>query len=101
MIDQKENDLMLNMSPIIKHQIDGEDDNRKFDHDNKYESCCIRSDKRALSFFTQAIFSGTIIAFCIGMLITNTECATFSRYSPLLTFVIGIWIPNPMMTKQS
>ena len=79
MNDQKENDLMLNMSPIIKHQIDVEDDNRKFDHDNKYESCCIRSDKRALSFFTQAIFSGTIIAFCIGMLITNTDCATFSR----------------------
>ena len=57
MNDQKENDLMLTMSPIIKHQIDVEDDNRKFDHDNKYESCCIRSDKRALIFFTQAIFS--------------------------------------------
>ncbi len=98
MNDQKENDLMLNMSPIIKHQFDVEDDNRKFDHDNKYESCCIRSDKRALGFFTQAIFSRTIIAFCIG---TNTDCATFSRYSPLLTFVIGIWIPNPMMTKQT
>ena len=32
MNEQKENDLMLNMSPIIKHQIDAEDDNRKFEH---------------------------------------------------------------------
>ena len=37
MNDQKENELMLNMSPIIKHQIDVEDDNRKFDHDNLQE----------------------------------------------------------------
>ena len=37
MNDQKENDLMLNMSPIIKHQIDVED-NRKFEHDSTYNS---------------------------------------------------------------
>ena len=97
MNEQKDTDLMLNMSPIIKHQIDVEDDNRKFDHDNTYKSCCLTIDKRALTYFTQAIFSGSIIDFCIGMLSTNTDCATFSRYSPLLTFVIGIRLPNPSM----
>ena len=100
MNEQKENDLMLNMSPIIKHQIDVEDDNRKFDHDNTYRSCCLTIDKRALTYFTQAIFSGSIIAFCIAMLATNTDCATFSRYSPLLTFVVGIWVPNPNMNSK-
>ena len=95
MTDVKEN------STLVQHKIHVEDDQREFEHKYQWNSCCLRVDKRALSFFTQAIFSGTIIAFCIGMLIKNTDCATFSRYSPLLTFVIGIWIPNPMMTKQS
>ena len=82
---------------IIKHDIDVQDENRKFEHDNTYKSCCLTIDKRALTYFTQSIFSASIIGFCIGMLINNTDCDTFSRYSPLLTFVIGIWVPNPNM----
>ena len=82
---------------LIQHQIIVQDEEIKFNHDNTYKSCCLTIDKRALNYFTQAIFSGSIIAFCITMLSTNTDCATFSRYSPLLTFVIGIWVPNPNM----
>ena len=82
---------------LILHKISVEDDEIKFNQDNTYKSCCHTIDKRALHYFTQAIFSGSIIAFCIAMLSRNTDCATFSRYSPLLTFVIGIWVPNPTM----
>ena len=95
MEDQK-NNLILKPS-ITQHQIEVDDENRKFEHTNTYKSCCLTIDKRALNFFTQAIFSGAIIGFCIVMLSTNTDCATFSRYSPLLTFIIGIWVPNPHM----
>ena len=91
-----ENEVKENKE-LIQHQIIVEDDERKFNHDNTYRSFCLTCDKRALNYFTQAIFSGSIIAFCIAMLSTNTDCATFSRYSPLLTFVIGIWVPNPNM----
>ena len=93
-MDDKEN---KENKELIQHQIIVQDEEIKFNHDNTYKSCCLTIDKRALNYFTQAIFSGSIIAFCIAMLSTNTDCATFSRYSPLLTFVIGIWVPNPNM----
>ena len=100
MNDQKENELMLNMSPIIKHQIDVEDDNRKFDHDNTYNSCCFRCDKRALQFIVQTMFSAIVIVFCITILLINQDCATFSRYGPLLGLVIGVWLPQPHMNSK-
>ena len=77
----EEHNLVLKPS-ITQHQIEVEDENRKFEHTNTYKSCCLTINKRALNFFTQAIFSGAIIGFCIVMLSTNTDCATFSRYSP-------------------
>lgn len=86
---------------ITRHKIEIEDDEIKFNHDNTYKSCCFRCDKRALNYFTQAVFSGAIISFCIAMLATNQDCATFSRYSPLLTFIIGIWVPNPNMNPKN
>ena len=62
-----------------------------------WNSCCLKVDKRALTFFTQATFSGLTVGFCIVMLITAQDCATFSRYSPLLTLVIGVWLPSPQL----
>ena len=93
-MDEKE---LKESKELILHKIEVEDEIIKFNHDHTYKSCCLTIDKRALHYFTQAIFSGSIIAFCIAMLSTNTDCATFSRYSPLLTFIIGIWVPNPNM----
>ena len=92
-MDEKEN---KENNEAILHKISVEDE-LKFNHDNTKKSYCLVCDKRASNYFTQAIFSGSIIAFCIAMLSTNTDCATFSRYSPLLTFVIGIWVSNPNM----
>ena len=90
-------------STLVNHKIAVEDDERQFEHKYQWTSCCLRVDKRALSFFTQAAFSGSIVAFCITMLITSQDCATFSRYSPLLTLIVGVWIPNPSLaqTKDS
>ena len=80
---------------VTKHQIEVDSEERKFDHSYKWESCCLRVDKRALSFFTQAAFSAGIVAFTVGMMVVHQDCATFSRYSPLLTLVIGVWLPSP------
>ena len=91
MTDAKEN------STLVNHKIAVEDNEREFEHKYQWSSCCLRVDKRALSFFTQAAFSGSIVAFCIAMLITAQDCATFSRYSPLLTLVVGVWLPSPQL----
>ena len=62
-----------------------------------WRSCCLTVDKRAALFISQLGVGITIIGFCIGMLVNNTDCATFSRWGPLLTFVIGVFLPAPRM----
>ena len=84
-------------STLVNHKIAVEDDERQFEHKYQWNSCCLRVDKRALSFFTQAGFSAAIAGFCIGMLITNQDCPTFSRSSPLLGLVVGVWLPSPQL----
>ena len=91
----------------ITHQIDVEDKKiadeekeKEFEHKFYWTSCCIRMDKRAISYFSQMLFSAVIIAFCIAMLVSNQNCDTFSRYSPLLTFVIGYLMPQPNLKSD-
>lgn len=91
----------------LTHQIDVEDkkiavetDEREFKHKFYWESCCLRIDKRAITYFSQMTFSAVIIAFCISMLVANQNCETFSRYSPLLTFVVGYLMPQPALKND-
>ena len=86
--------LIIDTPKLLQHKIDVEDE-RKFNHDNTWTSCCLRVDKRALNYVTQASFSAAIVIFCIVMLLSNQNCDAFSRYSPLLTLVVGVWLPNP------
>ena len=95
MIDTKDSSSLI--KKIEEHKITVEDEERKFQHETTWNSCCLKVDKRALVYFTQAGFSATIVAFCITLLGLNQDCATFSRYSPLLTLVVGIWLPQPQM----
>ena len=80
----------------IEYKMGVVDDERKY----HWNSCCLKVDKRALSFFTQVTFSALTVAFCIVMLITSQDCVTFSRWSPLLTLVIGVWLPSPQLKES-
>ena len=86
---------------LVQHKIELENNQVQFAHKYTWKSCCLQVDKRALSFFTQAGFSAAIVGFCIVMLITAQDCETFSRYSPLLTLVIGVWLPSPQLKADS
>ena len=94
-MDPKDSSSLI--KKIEEHKISVEDEQIKFEHETTWNSCCLKVDKRALVYFTQAGFSATIVAFCISLLAINQDCATFSRYSPLLTLVVGIWLPQPQM----
>ena len=84
-------------SAVVAHKFQVEDDERKFQHETTWRSCCLTVDKRALLYFGQMGIGIVIIAFCLAMLIQNENCETFSRYSPLLTFVVGIMLPAPKL----
>ena len=62
-----------------------------------WKSCCLTVAKRAALFFSQMGVSITIIGFCIGMLVSNPDCDTFSRWGPLLSFVVGVLLPAPRL----
>ena len=91
-MDEKE---MKESKELLQHQIIVEDDERKFTHDNVWTSCCSRADKRAVSYLTQVVLSGANVGFGLAILAKDQECPSFSRYLPLLTLVIGVWLPSP------
>ena len=84
-------------SAMTAHKIEVDNQERKFAHETTWRSCCLTVDKRALLYFGQMGVGILIIAFCVAMLIQNQDCATFSRYSPLLTLVVGIMLPAPKL----
>lgn len=62
-----------------------------------WRSCCLTIDRQAALFFSQLIVGVAVIGFCIGMLVANRDCDTFSRWGPLLTFVVGVFLPAPQL----
>ena len=98
-VEVKQNENIV-IPKLVQHQLDVEDDEIKFKHDNYWVSCCLKMDKRAVVFFSQLAISLCICAFTIGMMSFNQDCATFSRFSPLLTLVVGIWLPQPSMKNE-
>jgi len=61
----------------------------------RWISCCFEVDKRVLTFFSQLAVATLVLVFCMYQLITLTNCEAQSLYSGILTFIIGIYIPNP------
>lgn len=88
-------------SRLVEHQIAVDDEERQFEHENRWQSCCLTMDKRAVSYLGQLFISVGVAAFSVAMMATHPDdCATFSRYSPLLTLIVGVWLPQPTMAKN-
>jgi len=96
---QSQNSKLVELE--VKHHINVEDDERSFSHQNYWTSCCLKMDKRAVLFFSQLIFSLSICSFSIGMMVYNQDCPTYSRFSPLLTMIIGVWMPSPIFKDKN
>ena len=72
---------------VIKHQIEVED--------NKWQSCCLTLDKNFVQFFTHMSILLLIIVFCIYKLVVQNDCESQRGYMGLLTFILGILMPQP------
>ena len=88
----EENKTLITNSPAtLQHKIEVEDDERKFNHDNTYNGCCLRVDKRALHFFTQASFSALIVIFLYNY---SSKCGCFSVACLFLNFQCYLIFPK-------
>lgn len=47
------------------------------------------------AFVSQIAFSVVTVGFCMGMIIRNPEPATTSIYLPIMTSIVGVWLPQP------
>lgn len=103
-VDEKKSMHMVDRSSTAKelkvleqeHRFKIEDEQYK----DRWESCCLVLDRRAVQFFTQiAIIAGTI-GFCIIQLYKNETCETQQTYIGLLTMLIGILIPGPKFSDK-
>lgn len=46
-------------------------------------------------FFVQVGFSTAIAGFCMGQLLTDKSAQTQAIYLPLLSGILGYWLPSP------
>ena len=65
-----------------------------------WRSCCVELDRRAVLYFSQLTISVVLIVFCVTMLVVHQDCNTFSRYSPLVTLIVGVWLPQPQLRES-
>tara|TARA_R110000772_G_scaffold157881_4_gene269155 strand:- start:153 stop:506 length:354 start_codon:yes stop_codon:yes gene_type:complete len=72
---------------------------RKMDLENTWKSFCLRTDKRAVIFFSQLSISIAVMSFCCVQLVRLENCEAQSLYSGLLSLVIGIHLPQPKIKK--
>lgn len=52
-------------------------------------------------YTAQIAFSSILIAFCIAMLSAYNDANTRAVYLPILTSVVGVWLPQPSSSKTN
>ena len=67
--------------------------------ENRWVSCCFEVDKRVVMFVSQLCLDISVIFFCMFQLLRLDNCEAQSLYSGILTFVVGVYLPNPKLVK--
>jgi hypothetical protein len=67
--------------------------------DMMWESCCVKLDKRATIFFSQLCISLLSMTFCIYQMVHLTDCESQGLYSGIFTLILGVWLPQPSLTR--
>jgi hypothetical protein len=64
-----------------------------------WKSCCTLIDSRVLQFLVQSAMLFCVAIFCMFMLVKVDTCAEQQLFSGILTMVLGVFIPNPKVSK--
>ena len=69
------------------------------DTSNEWKSFCLRVDKNAIKYFIQVGILGGLITFSATMLVVDKSCESQRNYSSLLMVCLGVFIPQPKISK--
>ena len=68
---------------------------------DRWESCCgLIVDRRLVVYLGQLVSIAAIMAFCIYQLITIDSCPDKQGYMSLLTLLIGLLCPSPVIPSN-
>ena len=102
LIDPIHEDLTASTENIIHmRNIDRIDElERKIAVQNTWSSCCLKTDKRAVIYFSQFSLTASVMILCMYQLIAYPhECEHTNIYVGLLTFIMGVYLPQPKINK--
>jgi hypothetical protein len=73
---------------------------RRLEVENTWSSCCLKTDRRAVIYFSQLSISCSAMALCMYQLIKYPDdCNHNNLYIGLLTFLLGVYLPQPKINK--
>jgi hypothetical protein len=79
---------------IIDKQITIQEEEKEFEHNTRWRSCCFELDKRALQFFTGFTVSIIVMSMCIAKIMILPEEES-TLYLNLLILLVGVYVPTP------
>ena len=94
-MDETEKEILHHKFKVEDEQLTHNFKVQDIETDNSWKSCCLILDKRFVQFFTQMSVIILIIVFCIVQLVRLDDCNNQRAYVGLLTFIIGILLPQP------
>lgn len=80
-----------------RHQIRILWDNAMTDTKVEWDLCGGKVHHGALQFMTQSLVTLVLVLFCIYQLVTQSDCNSQQLYAGIITFVVGIYIPHPVL----
>lgn len=72
-----------------------QDEEKKEDSPQVLRSCCFVCDKTAALFTAQLLLSVFVMVFAMSQLVVDKSDANFNRWSPMLSLILGIFLPAP------
>ena len=67
--------------------------------ENTWRSCCLKTDRRAVIYFSQFGLSASVVILCIYQLLTKNDCNSNQLFLGLLTLILGVYLPTPKISK--
>lgn len=72
---------------------------RRLEVENTWNSCCLKTDRRAVIYFSQFGLSASVVVLCIYQLLTKDDCNSNQLFLGLLTLILGVYLPSPKIRK--
>ena len=69
--------------------------------DRIWNSCCLRMDKDATVYISTFILVSAVMGFCFYQLVNRPACSDQQAYLSVLSMILGVLLPSPIMKKNS